>query len=175
MLGRLQPGPALLAQPFGQHSPQPGWHQSPKEWHPCPGQDVSQPCSPPALTPGCSGMAPAPWAIRMGQSIPTLTPPQPFQQEAFTAMSLAPATAEPGSCPTPPSAPWILLEAQRGSQPSTEHAGVSSEHAACTQHTQSRVGEQWAVAREGDGRCTGTKLDLGPTSWWESSRTGTLG
>lgn len=43
-----------------------------------------------------------------------------------------------------------------------------------TAHTEQRVGKQWAGAREGDGHCTRIKLEPGPTSWWESSRTGTL-
>lgn len=70
-----------------------------------------------------------------------------------------PCSSHCRASPTPPSAPWILLEAQRGSQPSTEHAGVSSEHAACTQHTQS---SRWVSSGLGPER----RMDTAHGSNW---------
>lgn len=98
-----------------------------------------------------------------------------ISQEAFIYRDVP--RSEPGSCPTPSSAPQMLLEAQRGSQPSKEHAGVSSKHAACTQHTRS---SRWVSSGLGPGLGPGTGMDqtgpkLGPISQWENSRTGTPG
>lgn len=151
--GRLQPDPAVLAQqtdgvhsPLGNTQPSLDSNRTPKS-----GTHVLVRTSPSPAPHHHLHQAVQAWRQHPGANLsnpPGRANPSPHsphhshfsKRHLFTGMSLALAPAEPESCPTPSSGPWTLLEAQRGSQPSREHAGVSSKHAACTQHTQAAGG-----------------------------------